>query len=230
MDSLNKVIEELFQFKFEKFNNIVYILVAFLTPTLPMLFLFKKEAIKTYTLIGSLILVVTINLCIVFSLKIIFTLGKVWSTMNKFNYFCVLEIMLNNRKEKKINKINKKYCGRLLEKELKEIEEKYQLKLKKLAEKKTKVVNDLGNFSTKESEGDVYKKISAVNVGIGIFLICLKATSICFKLKVGLDGAMFSVSGAYMLIVIQFILIYLCKVILKLIYKLIKNKKVEVSV
>ena len=123
---LDEIINDVSELEFKKIHNLIFSIVGLLSPTVPLIFLYKQDIVKEFSLIGVLVISITINAIIVLFLRVLFLFMDTTCLYYKVNR---MSIKIKSYRKKSIKLDSKEeFIKKILEKE----KNKFELVLLKL--------------------------------------------------------------------------------------------------
>lgn len=166
---LNKVFNDLVDFNFLKCSNLIYTIIGFFSPVVPMV-LFFKNSIKGYSFTELIIVGGIANIIILIILRALIVTGDIAKKL-KYNNFINIRIILC---KEKINKLENSTPIPQIEVK----KEKLENKLNRLLNKKEKNKNKMKKISETKTYNRGFDKAILINMCLGFFVIIIKATNI----------------------------------------------------
>lgn len=112
---LDEIISDVSELEFKKIHNLIFSIVGLLSPTVPLIFLYKQNVVKEFSLIGALVISITINAIIVLFLRVLFLFMDTTCLYYKVNRMSI-RIKFYRKKSRKLDS-KEEFIEKILEKE-----------------------------------------------------------------------------------------------------------------
>lgn len=194
MSFLKELVNDITNGEFKKMHNIVPFIIALVSPTIPVLFLFKSDYVKENDIFKMLLICISIN--IVFSYTVyIFISG--FNTLKKLvrkkkSYILLLKIKKLRKNYKEINKHKEKLIWRRRRNFLKRIQ---------LVKKRNKLEAKL------LEKDDSYFSANFINMVMGLAVVCIKVWALYFPRENEVRDVILTVGIVYVTIMSSFFII-----------------------
>ncbi|SUY39753.1 hypothetical protein [Clostridium perfringens] len=233
---LDTLLMDLSNLDFKKFHNLLFVIAGISSPTIPLIFLFKKELIKEYDLIGVLIISIIINSIITFFLRILVLMNDTNRVNIKTN-ISFIKFSIYLKKQEKL-KIKEEFKNKILKSNnsKKIIFYRFWINIRamriKIFDKRISKLDEKIKQTLEESEllsktsfkvNSCFEMAILINMSMGLCVIFYKSLVCLGKSKVNFNIMLESLIKGYILIIIFTILSWL---ILKISNQIVKRLRI----